>query len=57
MPCSPPDGRDTDEVNQVQEIVRLAGGVLGRDVIGTYLHGSSVLGGLEPAGDVDVLVR
>ncbi|MGW4440751.1 aminoglycoside adenylyltransferase family protein [Streptomyces sp. NPDC004596] len=43
-------------MDQVQEIVRLAGGVLGRDAIGTYLHGSSVLGGLRPASDVDVLV-
>ncbi|WP_221360585.1 aminoglycoside adenylyltransferase family protein [Streptomyces beigongshangae] len=43
-------------MNQVQEIVGLVGGVLGRDVIGTYLHGSSVLGGLRPASDVDVLV-
>ncbi|MFF7369725.1 aminoglycoside adenylyltransferase family protein [Streptomyces tricolor] len=43
-------------VHQVQEVVGLVGGVLGRDVIGTYLHGSSVLGGLRPASDVDVLV-
>jgi streptomycin 3"-adenylyltransferase len=43
-------------VNQVQEIVGLVGGVLRQDVIGTYLHGSSVLGGLRPASDVDVLV-
>lgn len=43
-------------MNQVQKIVGLAGGVLGRDVVGTYLHGSSVLGGLRPASDMDVLV-
>ncbi|AKN72758.1 nucleotidyltransferase [Streptomyces sp. PBH53] len=43
-------------VHQVQEVVGLVGCVLGRDVIGTYLHGSSVLGGLRPASDVDVLV-
>ncbi|MBD0843571.1 aminoglycoside adenylyltransferase family protein [Streptomyces sp. TRM68416] len=43
-------------MNQVQEVVRLVGGVLGRDVIGTCLHGSSVLGGLRPASDLDVLV-
>ncbi len=30
--------------------------VLGPDVVGVYLHGSSVLGGLRPASDVDVLV-
>ncbi|MEU3410335.1 aminoglycoside adenylyltransferase family protein [Streptomyces sp. NPDC006658] len=43
-------------MNQLQEIVRLVGDVLGQDVIGTYLHGSCVLGGLRPASDVDVLV-
>jgi predicted nucleotidyltransferase len=43
-------------VNQLREIVGLVGGVLGQDVIGTYLHGSSGLGGLRPAGDVDALV-
>ncbi|MFF4361057.1 aminoglycoside adenylyltransferase family protein [Streptomyces sp. NPDC001604] len=43
-------------MNQVQQIVELADGVLGQNVIGTYLHGSSVLGGLRPASDVDVLV-
>jgi streptomycin 3"-adenylyltransferase len=43
-------------VDQVREIVGLVEGVLGPDVIGAYLHGSSVLGGLRPASDVDVLV-
>ncbi|NYV76918.1 aminoglycoside adenylyltransferase family protein [Streptomyces sp. UH6] len=43
-------------MDQVREIVRLTNGVLGPDVVGAYLHGSSVLGGLRPASDVDVLV-
>ncbi|MFC5658442.1 aminoglycoside adenylyltransferase family protein [Streptomyces nogalater] len=43
-------------MDQVRQIVGLVGDVLGRDVVGTYLHGSSVLGGLRPASDVDVLV-
>lgn len=30
--------------------------VLGHDVLGAYLHGSGVSGGLRPASDVDVLV-
>lgn len=47
---------DTGVVDQIQEIVALVGDVLGPDVIGTYLHGSSVLGGLKPASDLDVLV-
>ncbi len=41
---------------QVDDIVRIVGDVLGADVIGAYLHGSAVLGGLRPTSDVDVLV-
>ncbi|KOV13278.1 nucleotidyltransferase [Streptomyces sp. XY431] len=40
----------------MQRIVALAEGVLGRDVVGVYLHGSAVLGGLRPASDLDVLL-
>ncbi|MEU0409436.1 aminoglycoside adenylyltransferase family protein [Streptomyces griseorubiginosus] len=43
-------------MDQVRELVRLVGDVLGREVMGACLHGSSVLGGLKPASDVDVLV-
>jgi predicted nucleotidyltransferase len=43
-------------MDQIQEVVGLVGDVLGPEAIGTYLHGSSVLGGLKPASDVDVLV-
>ncbi len=43
-------------MDQICEIVALVEGVFGPDVIGTYLHGSAVLGGLRPASDVDVLV-
>ncbi len=38
------------------DVVRLVGDVLGPDVVGAYLHGSAVLGGLRPTSDVDVLV-
>jgi len=41
--------------DQVREVVRLAANVLGADLVGIYLHGSSVLGGLKPASDVDIL--
>lgn len=34
----------------------LVGEVLGEEAIGSYLHGSAVLGGLKPASDLDVLV-
>ncbi|MER6407672.1 aminoglycoside adenylyltransferase family protein [Streptomyces viridosporus] len=40
----------------IRETVGLVGDVLGSDALGTYLHGSAVLGGLRPASDVDVLV-
>ncbi|CAM5515791.1 hypothetical protein SRIMM317S_06957 [Streptomyces rimosus subsp. rimosus] len=43
-------------MNQLQEIVELTGGVLRENLMGAYLHGSSVLGGLKPASDVDVLL-
>ncbi|XIE81560.1 aminoglycoside adenylyltransferase family protein [Streptomyces sp. SBR177] len=43
-------------MNQLQETAALVGRVLGKDAIGAYLHGSSVVGGLMPASDVDVLV-
>lgn len=36
--------------------MRLVGDVLGAEVVGVYLHGSAVLGGLRPASDLDVLV-
>lgn len=47
---------DTGAMGQIQEIVDLVDRVLGLEVVGTYLHGSSVLGGLKPASDVDILV-
>ncbi len=43
-------------MDQTYEIVTLVDGVLGPTAIGTYLHGSAVLGGLKPASDLDVLV-
>ncbi|MEU4969166.1 aminoglycoside adenylyltransferase family protein [Streptomyces smyrnaeus] len=43
-------------MEQLQKIAGLVDGVLGPEAIGTYLHGSWVLGGLRPASDVDVLV-
>ncbi|MFE0020245.1 aminoglycoside adenylyltransferase family protein [Amycolatopsis sp. NPDC059021] len=41
-------------MDQLREIVRLFGGR--PEVLGVYLHGSAVLGGLRPASDLDVLV-
>ncbi len=36
--------------------MHLVSGVFGGDVLGAYLHGSAVLGGLRPTSDLDVLV-
>jgi predicted nucleotidyltransferase len=47
---------DALAMDQIRQIVRLIDDVLSPEVIGAYLHGSAVLGGLKPASDVDVLV-
>ncbi|MEV0640251.1 aminoglycoside adenylyltransferase family protein [Streptomyces sp. NPDC050619] len=39
-----------------QHLVPLVQRVLGDNVLGIYLHGSAVLGGLRPHSDIDVLV-
>jgi predicted nucleotidyltransferase len=44
------------ESGQVQGIVRLVTEVFDSDVLGAYLHGSAVLGGLRPTSDLDILV-
>jgi predicted nucleotidyltransferase len=49
---------DSSRVEEVQ-IAPLVDGirdVLGEDVVGVYLHGSAVLGGLQPHSDIDVIV-
>jgi len=43
-------------VTQTEDLVHLVRGVLGPDVVGAYLHGSAVLGGLRPHSDLDVLM-
>jgi len=41
---------------QLDRVVGLVAAVLGPDVVGAYLFGSAVLGGLQAASDLDVLV-
>lgn len=41
-------------VTQAGEVAELVREVLGAEVIGVYLHGSAVLGGLRPHSDTDV---
>lgn len=42
--------------SQLDDVLRLVTSLLGDAVIGSYLHGSAVLGGLQPDSDLDVLV-
>jgi streptomycin 3"-adenylyltransferase len=42
-------------VAQADDVTRLVTDVLGGRVLGAYLHGSAVLGGLRPHSDLDVL--
>jgi streptomycin 3"-adenylyltransferase len=49
-------GADDADVAQIEEVVRLAAEVLFPSVLGVYLHGSAVLGGLRPHSDLDLLV-
>ncbi|GAA1212786.1 aminoglycoside adenylyltransferase domain-containing protein [Prauserella alba] len=48
-------GRPTADEGLALRVAELLDGVIGDDVIGCYLHGSAVLGGLRPASDLDVL--
>jgi streptomycin 3"-adenylyltransferase len=41
---------------QIERLVAAVRGALGDDIVGVYLHGSAVLGGLRPRSDVDVVV-
>jgi predicted nucleotidyltransferase len=41
---------------QLERILAVVVGVLGPEVIGAYLYGSAVAGGLRPRSDVDILV-
>jgi predicted nucleotidyltransferase len=40
---------------QLDRVIALVGDVLGPNVVGTYLLGSAVDGGLRPHSDLDVL--
>ena len=46
-------GRDREQLDRVLALIRE---VLGPDVVGAYLFGSAVLGGLRPDSDLDLLV-
>ncbi|MFD4861712.1 aminoglycoside adenylyltransferase family protein [Streptomyces atratus] len=46
---------DTDVMDQLERTVELVRDAVGPELVGMYLHGSAVLGGLAPASDLDVL--
>jgi streptomycin 3"-adenylyltransferase len=53
----PPNGvRHHETEPQIAEVLAVVGEVLGSGVVGAYLHGSAVLGGLRPRSDLDILV-
>lgn len=43
-------------MDQAEHVVAIAREVLGDAVLGAYLHGSAVRGGLRPSSDIDLLV-
>ena len=43
-------------MTQSDEVLRLVEDVLGADIVGAYVHGSAVLGGLRSRSDIDILV-
>ena len=43
------------ETEQAARVVAAVADVLGDDLLGVYLHGSAVLGGIRPHSDLDVL--
>ena len=45
---------ETDR-EQIARVIAVLRDVLGQDLIGSYLYGSAVLGGLRPQSDIDVL--
>jgi streptomycin 3"-adenylyltransferase len=53
----PGDDQSRDGVagEVVEEVVGIVRDVLGEALVGAYLHGSAVLGGLRPTSDIDVL--
>lgn len=55
MTANPVVVRRADGMEQLDRTVGLVRDVLGPELLGAYLHGSAVLGGLAPASDLDVL--
>lgn len=50
-----PDGLTESDRRQIEEVLAILRDALGDVLVGAYLHGSAVLGGLHADSDVDVL--
>ncbi len=49
-----PAALGTTETGQLERVLAVLNDVLGRELVGVYLHGSASLGGLRPRSDLDV---
>ena len=43
-------------MDQCDRVVAVVRELLGETVVGIYLHGSAIIGGLKPTSDIDILV-
>jgi predicted nucleotidyltransferase len=55
QPSEPTAGSRPTPEEQIDQVLAAVRDVLGPDLVGAYLHGSAVLGGLRPRSDIDVL--
>jgi hypothetical protein len=46
----------TTAAAQTERVLRLVTELFGHDALGSYEHGSAVLGGVQPTSDIDILV-
>ncbi len=54
--CNKMEIPDNFYQQQVDECLKLLNNVLGQDLLGVYLYGSAMLGGLQKYSDIDLLV-
>lgn len=50
-----PYDKPDEDTPQLRSLVALVSDTLGPDLVGAYLHGSAVLGGMTPTSDIDLL--
>ncbi|MBL4818045.1 MAG: DUF4111 domain-containing protein, partial [Deltaproteobacteria bacterium] len=47
---------DVETEEQISQCLNVLGGILGKDLLGVYLYGSAVAGGLKTFSDIDLFV-